>query len=81
MRLLWLKTELLHPVDKGGKIRTYQMLRELKRDCHITYLTLDDGTADRGGGGGGGGGGGEGGGGGGRGGGGGFFLFFFWVLF
>jgi polysaccharide biosynthesis protein PslH len=47
MRLLWLKTELLHPVDKGGKIRTYQMLRELKRDCHITYLTLDDGTADR----------------------------------
>jgi polysaccharide biosynthesis protein PslH len=47
MRLLWLKTELLHPVDKGGKIRTYQMLRELKRDCHITYLTLDDGTAGR----------------------------------
>ena len=30
MRLLWLKTELLHPVDKGGKIRTYQMLKALK---------------------------------------------------
>jgi sugar transferase (PEP-CTERM/EpsH1 system associated) len=45
MRVLWLKTELLHPIDKGGKIRTYQMLRELKRDCHITYLTLDDGSA------------------------------------
>ncbi len=46
MRILWLKTELLHPVDKGGKIRTYQMLKELKRDHQITYLTLDDGSAD-----------------------------------
>jgi sugar transferase (PEP-CTERM/EpsH1 system associated) len=45
LRILWLKTELLHPVDKGGKIRTYHMLKELKRDHHITYLTLDDGTA------------------------------------
>jgi sugar transferase (PEP-CTERM/EpsH1 system associated) len=47
VRILWLKTELLHPVDKGGKIRTYQMLKELKREHHIVYLTLDDGTADR----------------------------------
>ncbi|HKE55917.1 MAG TPA: glycosyltransferase [Pyrinomonadaceae bacterium] len=46
MRILWLKTELLHPVDKGGKIRTYQMLKELKRNHHVTYLTLDDGSAD-----------------------------------
>ena len=46
MRILWLKTELLHPVDKGGKIRTYNMLKALKRNHHITYLTLDDGTAD-----------------------------------
>jgi glycosyltransferase involved in cell wall biosynthesis len=45
MRVLWLKTELLHPVDKGGKIRTYNMLKELKRDHHVTYLTLDDGSA------------------------------------
>ncbi len=45
MHILWLKTELLHPVDKGGKIRTYQMLKELKRDHQITYLTLDDGAA------------------------------------
>jgi len=47
VRILWLKTELLHPVDKGGKIRTYNMLKELKRDHHITYLTLDDGSAGR----------------------------------
>jgi glycosyltransferase involved in cell wall biosynthesis len=45
LRILWLKTELLHPVDKGGKIRTYQMLKELKREHHVTYLTLDDGSA------------------------------------
>ena len=45
MRICWLKTELLHPIDKGGKIRTYQMLKELKKEHHITYLTLDDGTA------------------------------------
>lgn len=46
MRILWLKTELLHPVDKGGKIRTYHMLKELKRAGHrITYLTLDNGAA------------------------------------
>lgn len=47
MRILWLKTELLHPVDKGGRIRTYHMLRRLKRDHRVTYLTLDDGDADK----------------------------------
>lgn len=45
MKILWIKTELLHPVDKGGKIRTYEMLKHLKCDHQITYLTLDDGTA------------------------------------
>jgi len=46
LRILWLKTELLHPVDKGGKIRTYHMLKELKRAGHqIIYLTLDDDAA------------------------------------
>jgi len=45
VRILWLKTELLHPVDKGGKIRTYNMLKELKRAHRVTYLTLDDGSA------------------------------------
>jgi glycosyltransferase involved in cell wall biosynthesis len=44
LRILWLKTELLHPVDKGGKIRTYHMLRALRREHHVTYLTLDDGS-------------------------------------
>lgn len=46
MRIIWLKTELLHPIDKGGRIRTYHMLKQLRRDHHITYLTLDDGNSD-----------------------------------
>jgi len=46
MNILWIKTELLHPIDKGGKIRTYNMLKELKRNHRITYLALDDGAAD-----------------------------------
>jgi sugar transferase (PEP-CTERM/EpsH1 system associated) len=47
MRILWLKTELLHPLDKGGKIRTYHMLRGLRERAHVTYLTLADGSAGR----------------------------------
>lgn len=45
MHILWIKTELLHPVDKGGRIRTYQMLRALRERHQVTYLTLDDGSA------------------------------------
>ena len=45
MRILWIKTELLHPLDKGGRIRSYQMLRSLSRQHHVTYLCLDDGLA------------------------------------
>ena len=45
LHILWIKTELLHPVDKGGRIRTYQMLRALARQHRLTYVALDDGTA------------------------------------
>lgn len=45
MHLLWLKTELLHPIDKGGRIRTYNMLRALKRRHRVTYLSLDNGAS------------------------------------
>lgn len=40
LRILWLKTGPLHPLDTGGKIRTYNMLRELKRNNELTYLSL-----------------------------------------
>jgi sugar transferase (PEP-CTERM/EpsH1 system associated) len=42
MKILWLKSELLHPVDKGGRIRTYYMLRHIRREHHVTYLSLLD---------------------------------------
>ena len=45
MRIVWIKTELLHPLDKGGRIRSYQMLRSLSRQHHVTYVCLDDGLA------------------------------------
>ena len=45
MRILWIKTELLHPIDKGGRIRSYQMLRSLSQQHQVTYLCLDDGCA------------------------------------
>jgi sugar transferase (PEP-CTERM/EpsH1 system associated) len=45
VHLLWVKTELLHPIDKGGRIRTYNMLRALKRQHRVTYVTLDNGKA------------------------------------
>lgn len=47
MKILWVKTELLHPLTKGGRIRTYQMLRSLARHHEITYLCLTEGTVTR----------------------------------
>lgn len=40
MNILWLKTGPLHPLDTGGKLRTYHMLRALRAGNHITYLAL-----------------------------------------
>jgi sugar transferase (PEP-CTERM/EpsH1 system associated) len=40
VKVLWVKSELLHPVDKGGKIRTLEMLRHLMRDHEVTYVCL-----------------------------------------
>ena len=40
MKILWLKTGPLHPLDTGGKIRTYNMLRALKRAHDVTYMSL-----------------------------------------
>jgi polysaccharide biosynthesis protein PslH len=44
MHILWLKNELLHPLDKGGRIRTYEMLRRLRDHHRVTYVALDDGS-------------------------------------
>ncbi|PYT04186.1 MAG: hypothetical protein DMF60_16110 [Acidobacteria bacterium] len=42
MKILWINCELLHPLDKGGKIRTCEMLEHLKQDHDVTYLTFED---------------------------------------
>jgi len=47
MRILWINTELLHPIDKGGKIRSYQMLKRIKDQHAVTYLSFATSTASR----------------------------------
>src|SRR5258705_11767427 len=42
MKILWINCELLHPLDKGGKIRTCEMLKHLKQGHDVTYLTFED---------------------------------------
>ncbi|MDA0658938.1 MAG: glycosyltransferase [Planctomycetota bacterium] len=40
MQLLWLKSDYIVPPDTGGKIRTYNLLRELRKLCDVTYVSL-----------------------------------------
>jgi glycosyltransferase involved in cell wall biosynthesis len=37
-RLLWVNVRLLHPLNGGDRLRTFHMLRQMKRYAHITYL-------------------------------------------
>ncbi len=37
-RILWINCRLLHPLVGGDRLRTFHMLRHLKRWFHITYL-------------------------------------------
>jgi sugar transferase (PEP-CTERM/EpsH1 system associated) len=45
MRLLWLKSDYIIPPDTGGKIRTYNLLRELNRLCPVTYAAIKNTAA------------------------------------
>jgi polysaccharide biosynthesis protein PslH len=40
LKILWLKTGPLHPLDTGGKLRTYHMLRALRAGNQVTFLAL-----------------------------------------
>jgi polysaccharide biosynthesis protein PslH len=40
VNILWLKSDLLLPLDKGGKLRTWHLLRHLARHHEITYLAF-----------------------------------------
>lgn len=39
-RILWIKSGPLHPLDTGGKKRTYNMVRELNAQHEVTFLAL-----------------------------------------
>jgi len=47
MRLLWVKADFLHPPDRGGQIRTLEMLKRLHRRHEIHYVGLDRGDSSR----------------------------------
>jgi sugar transferase (PEP-CTERM/EpsH1 system associated) len=42
MNILWLNANLLLPLDKGGKLRTWHLMRELARHHKITYISFAD---------------------------------------
>jgi sugar transferase (PEP-CTERM/EpsH1 system associated) len=42
MQILWLKSDLLLPLDKGGKLRTWHLMRHLAKRHEITYLGFAD---------------------------------------
>jgi sugar transferase (PEP-CTERM/EpsH1 system associated) len=42
MNILWLNAGLLLPLDKGGKLRTWHLMRHLARRHDISYLSFSD---------------------------------------
>ena len=48
MRVLWAKTDYLHPTHRGGQIRTLEILKRLHKRHEIHYVALYDGTEPEG---------------------------------
>jgi len=46
VKILWVKSDFLHPTTKGGQIRTLEMLRQLHRRHEIHYVAFDDGNRE-----------------------------------
>jgi len=42
MKILWVKTDFLHPTTRGGQIRTLELLRCLHRRHEIHYIAFND---------------------------------------
>lgn len=42
MKILWVKSDFLHPTTKGGHIRTLEMLRWLNRWHEVHYVAFDE---------------------------------------
>jgi len=48
MKILWVKSDFLHPTTKGGHIRTLEMLRKMHARHEIHYVGCHDGQSDEG---------------------------------
>ncbi len=46
MKILWVNPNFLHPTNKGGQIRTLEMLRRLHRRHEIHYATFEAAAGD-----------------------------------
>jgi glycosyltransferase involved in cell wall biosynthesis len=42
MRILWIKSDLLHPTTRGGQIRTLELLRRLSQRHDVTYVAYEE---------------------------------------
>ena len=47
MKILWVKPGKLLPLDTGGKLRTYNILRHLSGTQDVTYLSYYGGSRDQ----------------------------------
>jgi glycosyltransferase involved in cell wall biosynthesis len=48
VKILWVKSDYLHPTTRGGQIRSLEMLRCLHQRHEIHYVCLDDGSNSEG---------------------------------
>lgn len=42
MKILWIKTDFLHPTDRGGQIRTLETLKRLHERHEVHYVAYDN---------------------------------------
>lgn len=42
MKILWVKTDFLHPTNRGGQIRTLEMLKRLHQRHVVDYVCFDE---------------------------------------
>ncbi len=42
MKILWVKTDFLHPTTRGGQIRTLETVKQLHRRHELHYVAFDD---------------------------------------
>ena len=42
MKILWVKTDFLHPTNRGGQIRTLETLRQLHKNHEVHYIAYNN---------------------------------------